>query len=214
MALPRTPLLAVGAVIALALPLAGCLTGERPNFDDDGSSMPSTGDENIDAVLQRLDSVPVREFTAEYDVITRLGGIDSVAVVVQTGDGRRSITINDIRFLAGAGTDSTCNLTTAECEASVNDARVSDVLLTHSFYAESFAARLRTDANRRVDATTGYTQTVAGRSATCVDIPLSGIEKTYCALDDGPLARYQGNDLTIVVTAFSDVPDEDAFETP
>ncbi len=208
MALPRMPLVALGA----AAVLTGCLTGERPDFDDGRPAATSTGDAAIDAVLERLDSVSVARFTAEYDVTTRFGDIESEAVVVQAADGRRSITINDVRFVIGDGTDSTCDLAAAECEASINDARISDLGLTHDFYAASFAARLRVDADRRVGDTVGYTEARAGRMVTCVDVPLSGIVKSYCALDSGPLARYAGNDLLIELKAISDTPDESKFE--
>lgn len=208
MAIPRA-----FPTLAAALALTGCFTGERPSFDDDTAIPTSTGDANIDAVLERLDAVPIARFTAEYDVTTRFGDIESEAVVVQSDDGRRSITINDVRFVIGDGTDSTCDLVADECEASINDARVSDLGVTHDFYAASFAARLRVDANRRVADTAGYTQALAGQQATCVDIPLSGITKSYCALDAGPLARYEGNDLLITLTAISDTPDESMFRT-
>lgn len=209
MVLPRSPFL----VLVVAASLAGCLTGERPSFDDDAPPAVVTGDPDVDAVLDRLDSVATARFTAEYDVTTRFGDIESDAVVVQADDGRRSITVNDVRFVIGDGTDATCNLVTAECEATINDARISDLNFTHEFYAPSFAARLRVDANRRVGDTVGYTESVAGQTVTCVDVPLSGIVKTYCALDAGPLARYEGNDLLITLTAISDTPDESRFET-
>jgi hypothetical protein len=209
MAIPRMPLVA----FTIAALLTGCFTGERPTFEDEVPAQPSTGDPNVDAVLERLDSVPVARFTAEYDVTTRFGNIESEAVVVQAADGRRSITINDVRFVIGDGTDATCDLTADECEASINDARVSDIGVTHEFYAASFAARLRADANRRVSDTQGYTEALAGQQITCVDVPLSGIVRSYCALDSGPLARYEGNDLLIALTAISDTPDESKFQT-
>ncbi|MGI9643982.1 MAG: hypothetical protein ACR2O6_01570 [Ilumatobacteraceae bacterium] len=204
---------AVAPLLVAALLLAGCMTGERPSFDPDAPPISATGDPNIDAVLERLDRVRVARFTAEYDVTRRFGEFDSEAVVVQADNGRRSITINDVRFLIGDGTDSTCNLSTAECGASINDAEVSDSGVTHEFYAASFATRLRVDANRRVGDTTGYTRDQAGQAATCVDIPLSGVTKSYCAVDAGPLAHYNGNDLLIDLTAITDVPDETKFES-
>ena len=85
--------------------------------------------------------------------------------------------------------------------------------MTHEFYAASFATRLRVDADRRVGDTTGYTRDQAGQEATCVDVPLAGITKSYCAVDAGPLAHYNGNDLLIDLTSISDVPDESKFAT-
>ncbi len=203
------PLLALG----LAATLTACMTGERPSFDDDRPAPTSTGDPATDAVLELLDAAPVARFTAEYDVTTRFGNVESQAIVVQADDGRRSITINDVRFVIGNGTDATCDLAAAECQASINDATVSDIGVTHEFYAASMATRLRVDANRRIGDTRGYTSELAGQRVTCVDIPLSGITRSYCALDSGPLARYEGNDLIIELTALSDIPDETKFAT-
>ncbi len=201
------------ACLALALLTAGCMTGQRPSFDDDAPGTESTGDAAIDAVLQRLDRVRVEQFTAHYSVLTRLGGLESDATVVQADNSRRSITIGDVRFLDGTGTVATCNLTAGECEATLNNARVSDRQLTYDFYATSAAQRLRVDATRKIGDARGYEVTVAGQPAVCADVPVSGGTKVYCALESGVLAEYDGNDLLIELTSFAPTPDETAFTT-
>jgi hypothetical protein len=203
------------AVVALcaSLCLAGCFTGQRPSFEETQPSIAPTGNPNIDAVLERLESVSTAVFTADYSILTKLGNINSTAHVVQSAPDHRSITINNVRFIYDGASVATCNLTTAECEATINDARVSDVSLTHEFYAKSFAQRLRVDASRRVGDPTGYSITQADQQALCVDVPITGGTVTYCALSNGVLARYDGNDLFIEMTSFSDIPDETAFET-
>jgi hypothetical protein len=201
--------LAVLAVIALG----ACATGPRPSFDADEPTQEATGDAAIDAVLERLDRVGLAQFTADYTVLTRLGNKESTATVVQADNSRRSITINDVRFLDGSGTVATCNLTTAECEAVINDARVSDVQITHDFYGSSFARRLRVDAGRSLAPAQGYAETIGGQPATCADVPVSGGTKVYCALDSGPLARYDGNDVVIELVALNPTPDESKFAT-
>lgn len=200
-------------VAAALLALSACATGPRPSFDDDQPSRQSTGDEAIDAVLERLDMVRLEQFTAAYTILTRLGGKESTARVVQSDDSRRSITINDVRFLDGSGTVATCDLATAECEATINDARVSDVQITHDFYGSSFARRLRVDAGRRLGESTGYPIEIAGSTGVCADVTVSGGTKVYCALDSGPLARYDGNDLAIELVDVSSTPDEASFST-
>ncbi len=199
------------AVAAIAL--TACATGPRPSFDADEPTQQPTGDPAIDAVLDRLDRVGLERFTADYTVLTRLGGQESTATVVQADNSRRSITINDVRFLDGSGTAATCNLNTGECEAVLNDARVSDVQITHDFYGSSFARRLRVDAGRSLSPARGYTDTIAGQPATCADVPVSGGTKVYCALDAGPLARYDGNDVVIELVALNETPDESKFAT-
>jgi len=220
MALPRrhrspgvTPARTLVVSLVATLALAACATGQRPSFDADEPTQQATGDPAIDAVLERLDRVGLEQFTADYTILTRLGGQESTATVVQASDSRRSITINTVRFLDGTGTASTCNLTTAECEAVINDARVSDVQITHDFYGSSFARRLRVDAGRSLAPARGYTETIAGQPATCADVSVSGGTKVYCALDTGPLARYDGNDVAIELVTVSPTPDESKFAT-
>lgn len=220
MALPRrrrpvdssvTRTLAVAVMAALTL--ASCATGPRPSFDADEPAQQATGDPAIDAVLERLGRVGIEQFTADYTVLTRLGDKESTATVVQADNSRRSITINDVRFLDGSGTAATCNLTTAECEAVINDARVSDIQITHDFYGSSFARRIRVDAGRSLAPARGYTETIGGQPAACADVPVSGGTKVYCALDSGPLARYDGNDVLIELVALNPTPDESKFAT-
>jgi hypothetical protein len=203
---------ACGVAVASIL-LAGCFTGQRPSFDDDDPSREMTGAPEIDAVLERLDATPVKTFNAMYSTTTKLGGLSGAGEVVQAGNNRRSVTLNDVRFIFEGDSTATCNLATGECEASINDARTSDLMLTHEFYSDSFARRLRVDADRRVADPTGYTITQAGQQALCVDVAVTGGTNSYCALEGGPLARYDGNDLFIEMTSFSDVVDEAAFES-
>ncbi len=203
----------LAVALVTALTLAGCATGPRPSFDADEPARQATGDPAIDAVLDRLDRVGVEQFTADYTILTRLGGRESTATVVQADNSRRSITINDVRFIDGSGTVATCNLTSAECEAVINDARVSDVQITHDFYGPSFARRLRVDAGRSLAPARGYSETIGGQPATCADVPVSGGTKVYCALDIGPLARYDGNDVLIELVSLDPTPDETKFAT-
>jgi hypothetical protein len=200
------------STVAATLILAGCGTGLRPSFDADEPAQTATGDPAVDAVLDRLDRVGIARFTADYTILTRLGGAQSTASVVQAEDSRSSVTVNDIRFIDGS-TVATCNLTTDECEAIINDARVSDLQLTHDFYGDSFARRLRVDAARSLAPATGYADTIGGLPATCADVAVSGGTKVYCAIDAGVLARYDGADLRIDLVGFSDVPDETKFAT-
>jgi len=202
----------VGVVLAGVM-LAGCFTGQRPSFEPTEPLPTATGNADIDAVLERLDSVSQSVFTADYNILTKMGNVTSTATVVQARPDRRSITINNVRFLYDDAAVATCDLTTAECEATINDARVSNVSLGHEFYGQSFAQRLRVDAARRVGEPSGYTITQADQQALCVDVPIQGGTVSYCALDNGALARYDGADLFIEMTSFSDVVDETKFAT-
>ena len=210
---PRSGALRSVAVFAvLGALLAGCFTGQRPDFDS-RPSQTMTGRLEIDAVLERLDAVPFAQFTADYDVLTKLGDIRSTAVVVQAANSRRSITVNSVRYLFDGSTIATCNLDAGTCEAQINDARTSDLQLTHDFYGRAFATRLRVDAERRIGEPVGFEITQGGQPALCVDIPVTGGTKRYCALESGPLALYDGNDLDIALNGYSTTPEESAFAT-
>lgn len=202
----------LAGLCAAGLALAGCFTGERPEFEEaNAAPVAATGNAEIDNVLGLLDSVGRSEFTVGYDIETKFNTVSSTGLVVQADGQRRSVTVaNDerrVRFIEDAGDELTCNLVADECETSLNDARISDTQLSHTFYGPAFASRLRADADRRISDPEAYTENIAGQSADCVDIAVAGGTKTYCALASGPLARFIGADVTIDLTSYSPEPD-------
>ncbi len=208
--LPRRAGLALAALL-VTISTAGCFTGERATFGCKAGE--STGRTEIDEVLNRLECVAPSLFTAEYTILTRLGDISSVAKVVQASSGRRSITINDVRYLFDNGRTATCDLATDTCEAIINEARTSDVLLTSEFYGQAMASRLRVDADRRIGDPIASERTLGGQPAVCVEVPVTGGNKTYCALDSGALALFDGSDLLIELSGYSSIPDEAALDS-
>jgi hypothetical protein len=62
-----------------------------------------------------------------------------------------------------------------------------------------------------VGPTTASTREVPGGTATCVDIPVTGGTKQYCAFADGVVARFVGADLTLDVTDYRAAVDESLF---
>ena len=203
-------------IAAASLLLAGCFTGERPSFEDeDAVPTEPTGNDEIDAVLGLLDSVDNAEFTAGYAIETKFGDLSSTGLVVQAAGQRRSVTVDNdarsVRFIVDGADERTCDLTTAQCEASLNDARISDTQLPHTFYGPAFAARLRADADRRIADPRTYEKSIAGQEAQCVDVDVSGGTKTYCALPSGALAEFVGADVTIELTSYSPEPDTTKF---
>ncbi|MFT4773563.1 MAG: hypothetical protein ACI83Y_001916 [Candidatus Azotimanducaceae bacterium] len=198
-------------LVACAALLSSCFTGERPTVG--GCAFTErTGRVEIDDVLDRLDCVSPELFTADYTVLTRLGDFTSTAQVVQA-PGKRSITINMVRYIYEGESMITCNLSEGTCEGEINEARTSDVLLTSEFYAKAMAARLRVDADRRIGDPVASEITQGGQQALCVDIPVTGGTKRYCALESGALALFDGSDLLIELTGFSATPDNTAFAT-
>ncbi|NND75027.1 MAG: hypothetical protein HKN44_08475 [Ilumatobacter sp.] len=210
----RTPTAAGALVmIVLGIALAGCFTGARPGFED-SAGRDLTGRREIDAVLVRLDAAPLARFTAEYDILTRLGDRQSTAVVVQADNSRRSITINDVRYLFDEATVATCRLDEGTCVAQITpEATYGELFVDHDFYAATPATRLRNDARSRIGEPVASEIVQAGQTALCVDIPVSGGTTRYCALQTGVLAVYEGNDLEITLTRFLPEPDDALFGT-
>lgn len=210
----KRPPAVVLAAIALAggLLLTGCVTGERPSFvDDEAVAGTPIGDASVDAVLSRLENPATQPFTADYTIVTKATGGTSNATVAVDVD-RRSITIANIRFLIEGSRTGTCNTNSGRCTNSIDDGRVSDVQVTHQFYGESAARRLRTDAARKIGATAPSATAIVGLTATCVSVPLSADgAATYCVLDNGLLARMDNGDVQIELTAFRDGVDERDF---
>ena len=200
----------VAAAVAVLL-LAGCMTGERPTLAE---SPTTTGDQAVDAVLERLDAAGAGTFTAGYDVLTKFGNLSTPATVSQAGPARRSVTIGSVRFLVDGTSTATCRLDGGGCSDTLDPARVSDTQLSPDFYATSAAARLRRDAAARVGATAGSSTSIGGQAAACVTIPVADSTTTYCALDDGPLARLDAADVAIELTGFTPAVDETLFELP
>jgi hypothetical protein len=201
----------VAVLVACAALLSSCFTGERPTVG--GCALAeTTGRVEIDSVLDRLDCVSPELFTADYTVLTRLGDFTSTAQVVQA-PGKRSITINMVRYIYEGESMITCDLSEGTCEGEINEARTSDVLLTSEFYAKAMAARLRVDADRRIGDPVASEITQGGQQALCVDIPVTGGTKRYCVLESGALALFDGSDLLIELTGFSATPDDTAFAT-
>ena len=201
----------------MALVLGGCFTGERPTVTSPppgGAAGSTTGDPNVDAVLQLLESVDRSTFTADYDVLRKLGQASTTATVAQEATNRRSVTIGDVRFLQTTDQPSrTCDLATQTCEDSILDARTSDVGVTSNFFAATPARRLRLAATRKAGPTKGSARTIAGQPATCVEVPFAGGSETYCALDSGAVALWDGADLHVELTRFSPDVDESQFAT-
>ncbi len=109
------------------------------------------GDASVDAVLSRLENPTTQPFTADYTIVTKATGGTSNATVAVDVD-RRSITISNIRFLIEGSRTGTCNTNSGRCTNSIDDGRVSDIQVTHQFYGEAAARRLRTDAARKIGA--------------------------------------------------------------
>ena len=71
------------------------------------------------------------------------------------------------------------------CSSSIDPARISDTQITPDFYAIDAAKRLRRSRDRRASVPVAHTETFAGQSATCVDVPVPGGASVFCVLPNG-----------------------------
>jgi len=195
----------------MTVALSACFTGPRPKLAEGAAT---TGDAAADAVLSRLDATGGKVFTADYTILTKFGSITTPATVVQAGPARRAVTIGGTRFLINGSETGTCDLDAGTCSDSIDPQDVSNLQVTADFYAASAAARLRRDTELRTGPTRASTETIAGHPATCVVIPVTGGDTTYCALNTGPLARLDGADLSIDLTKYSRRADEKQLRRP
>lgn len=198
---------AVG-LVALA-GLAGCGTGPRPRLM---TELSTTGSDAADAVLTRLDKIGAAVYAAEYDVTSKFDGHVTSAVITQSAPDRRSLTVGDIRYLVDGSSTATCDLATSTCTGMLDAARVSDVPMTPDFFGTSARARLRADVAAATAAPVGNNETIDGREATCVDVPVAQDTNRFCVFDDGVVASLEAGDVSVVLVAYADEADEAQFE--
>ena len=206
------------AALGLMMLMTGCITGQRPSFSPEPFAPGSpTGNTAIDNVLVQLDAVNDGPYTADYTVLTKFGNTTRPATVVVEA-GRRSITVGSVRFITGTGTATastqTCLLDkTDPCSSTIDPARISDTQITPDFYATDAAKRLRRSAVALVGPTVAHVEQIAGQTATCVDVPVTGGTSVFCALPNGPLARLDDGAVAINLTQYASAADESLFAT-
>jgi hypothetical protein len=206
-------------VVVLLVTAAACATGPRPTLDktDAGADLggaPGTpsGDAGADGVLSLLEGTTGATFTATYHITRKLGPQETDATVVQQGDAR-SITVGDVRFLH-TSRDLTCSMSSDACEPGTLDARISDYSVGSAFWAGGPARALRVAMTRRRGPPVASTQSVAGQSAQCVDVPVGAGVEHYCATALGPIARWDTAAVAVELTGLSATPDTTAFTVP
>jgi hypothetical protein len=214
--MPRSPRrlfrsLRLVVVLVTLTATAGCFTGERPTL----TTRSELDDPAAQSVVDRLGLASSIDFSATYNITPTRTGQPTIASVTQL-NGRRKVTIGDVTYLVDGDVTRTCQNEDQSCADYLDDARVSDLNVTHRFWGDAFAARLEIDARRRIGFSTAGNAVIAGYPAACVDITvpstseLSGTVQ-YCALDAGVLGRYVGADVNIELTEFTLNPIDPGF---
>ena len=202
----------VVATAFASIATTGCMVGERPSFEQAPTAAGAlTGDPSIDSVLSLLDSVESAVFSASYQALVVFNGVASSVTAAQASSTQRSMTIGDVRYVTDQNGTRTCSVAAGSCTPVLNAAAVSDTGVTPEFVFGDVARRLRRDANARIGPSVASTREVAGEQATCVDVPLSGGTKQYCALSNGVLARFVGADVTVDMTSYQRIVDPTLF---
>jgi hypothetical protein len=204
-------------LVAGALALAACATGERPSLGPvdtvlGGETGAAVGDAAVDPVLSLLESGGPGEFSAAYTVVRKLGPNTTTAQVVRQGE-VTSVTVGDVRFL-DADDDLTCSISAGICEAGIQEARISDYSVSSSFWGTAPARALRVAFARRSGEPAATTMDIGGLTATCVDVPVGPGTERYCATPSGVVAFWDTAATQVSLTAYQDTPDQTAFIVP
>lgn len=209
-AVAAVTLAAGGALVACtpSRPSLGASTGEQLG----GNSGEPTGDAAVDAVLGPLEAPLTSSFTLDYSILRKLGNTTATATVSR-GPMATSVTINDIRFLRSAD-DHTCVLSTKQCENEINDARISDLGISSSFWRDAPARALRVTYSRRAAPPTASDTTIGGQPARCVDVPVGTGTEHYCSLANGAMARWETAYHDIELTTFDANLRQELFQLP
>jgi hypothetical protein len=177
-----------------------------------GEAGQPVGDASVDAVLDDLERPMEQSFTATYAVTRKLGAKQATAVVSR-GPLAISVTVGDVRYVR-ADTDHTCLLATKACEETINEARVSDLGLSSTFWRAAPARSLRVAYGRRAAPATGEPTTIAGQAARCATVAVGAGAETYCALATGAIARMDTAYVTIELTGYEPTVRQEAFALP
>lgn len=209
----RTRALVVALAAGAGL-LAGCATGQRPTLVEQDAG---TSDSAAAAVIALLDLADEATFTATYDITPTSGTQATTATVIVSGV-RQRIMIGSVEYLNDGTSTRTCVAGGGECVEGIDEARISNLQITHDFWGATTGTRLARAANTSLTDGVPRVETVAGQPATCADItvPSPNAEATggalgtlvYCALEAGPLARYVGADVNILLTSYAPSVDE------
>lgn len=204
----RHPLVVGAVALTAALTLGGCFTGERPSFVE--SSQEPTGDAAVDAILESLESPETGTFTATYTILAKYGGATFPASVSRDGD-RLSITIGDVRFLSGPTGTQTCTVSDGACTDGIDDAKISDTGVLHTFAKQSAATRLRREALSKTAPGETYQATVGGQQVDCVRVVGAGGTTQFCARPDGWLALQDVAEVNVELQTFTATATEALF---
>jgi hypothetical protein len=147
-------------------------------------------------------------------VLVKFGNTTTTAVV-SLDAGNRNVIVGNVRYLDTAAVVATCTVDLSQaCVDGLDPARISDTLLTIDFYAADTAKRLRRDAQAALAPAVARTATIAGKDATCADVPLAGGTAVYCVLDNGMLALLDDGDVRVTLTLTVDEIDPTQFVPP
>jgi hypothetical protein len=209
-------------IVMLSVLSTACFTGERPTLETSDTVAP-VNDPAAAAILDVLAAAPTTpSFTVRYEIVTKFGGLETLAVVAVDPILGTSVEIGTTRYLYTAeGTTSTCSTDTFECATGIDETRVSDRQITSTFFKQSAIERIRQDTRVAVAPATGYERTtVVDASSRCADFTVVDSEgasrtKLYCVLvNHGVIATMETADLSVQIVGLEDTVDPARFQPP
>jgi hypothetical protein len=203
---------AVGSLAAIT----GCVPSDaRPSLGVapvDTVSHEPTGNPDVDRLLDRLDAVGDKTFTAAYSIKRKLGDLQRAANVVQSPP-HNVVRIGDVALFSDPP-QQTCDNVTSICETGLLEQRISDVGISSRFYGPATAQQLRVAVARESADPTVDTMQIAGVEADCLHVSVGGGQETYCVTADGLVALLDTAAVHIELTSLSEVADSSAFARP
>ena len=165
-------------------------------------------------MLTGLDAANDGPFTADYTVLTKFGNTTRPATVA-VYPARRSVTVGDVRFITDNGVVADVH---PRQERSVLDRRstrlASATLRSRPTSTQSTQPSDCGGAQSPVSARQSRTPSSSpDRSATCVDVPVTGGVSVFCVLPNGPLAELDDGAVSINLTQYAPAIDESLFTT-
>lgn len=204
--------------------LSACATGPRPTLGPATTLAPVT-DPAINSVIDALSEQPSSSFTVTYDVTAKFGGLSASAEVSFDPERGTAVLIDKTLYLVRSDSSTiTCtwseqDLSASDCTPGIDEARVSYLQLNSRVFKEAIIDRLRRDSQVASGESATREATVAGRTATCADVPVidsagSQQTKSYCAFEDlGVIASLDTGDLSIAAVFVDDVVTTTLFDS-
>jgi hypothetical protein len=176
-------------LLAVALVAAPGCGGDDPTVEE-GAPAPAAAalDSRVESFLDELAEGSEVPFTGTYEVLQKLGGRRSTAVVERVPPAAR-ITVEDLVVVTGPEA-ATCRRAAEACVEGVREDRLAAYGLFSGFHSTGPVEALRTIAQRPDAGPPELSEReAAGTTLRCLAVPVQGrVASTWCTAPDGVVA--------------------------